>query len=483
MVKEADSPQSPEAISEPVFTPEIFLPQWKGDPVDILDIPLNFPYSSEEWDQIFGRVLSLLNHEGGDIRYRAIKHLVRALEMVDSQRSNDDAYQPRPTDERLHDIFEVIATQSQSQPKIFENFCFSLKYWLEQSPHNPLVLEWLDHLATSEERQTPTAEEITAAKIFLGAYDSTWQDVGLTLLDLLDHEDLTIRACAAYQIGKFYEKAFSTREEAWWRKPDSEKDAQDKQAVIGLPAIEVMMQLMASKEVERPGIAGAFWEVVPKQGIEAKEWLLDILERSPEPEPYLPYFPCNLAFDAHERFSADADAVRRLIDMGRKWIALEAATDHPSRIVILEPLLIELGNEDEPEFIRIASWHLAYFYHYLHPQGARFGYVEQIDKLLEIDLFLLFQRQEMETPYAVVIYPKEKHQKLHRTVAQKWVDRIFPEAVRGTPRKDLRLLDDWYQRGYIQHCTSAQDTTSDLVENTIIGYRSALPWNPKQFLP
>jgi hypothetical protein len=180
-----------------------------------------------------------------------------------------------------------------------------------------------------------------------------------------------------------------------------------------------MMQLIYNKELDRPGIAGAFWDVIPQQGFDAKEWLLDILENSPEPEPYICYFPCNLAFDAHERFSRDAGAIRRLIDMGRVGLALDAATDESCKVASLEPLLIELGNYDDPEIIRRASWHLAYYYHYLHVRGAELGYVELVGELSTIDLFLLFsQKNELESPYAAVIYPKETDGKLSLQTAR-----------------------------------------------------------------
>ncbi len=54
-----------------------------------------------------------------------------------------------------------------------------------------------------------------------------------------------------------------------------------------MPSIKTRMQLIRSKELERPGGAGSFWYVIPKEKIEAKEWLLDVLEHSQEPEPWM----------------------------------------------------------------------------------------------------------------------------------------------------------------------------------------------------
>ncbi|NEQ46657.1 MAG: hypothetical protein F6K00_25160 [Leptolyngbya sp. SIOISBB] len=482
MVQEEDSQQSLEVVREQIFTPETFSPHWNSNPVGLLDIPLNFPYSLKEWDRIFEILIGLLDHKERQIWDRAINQLIHALEMEASQHSNYDDYKPRPTHERLKSIFEAITAQTLEKPEIFAIFCSRFKFLAEKSPNNYLILEWLDELTAVEDRQAPTQEEIVAAKIFLGAYDSTWQEVGTTLLELLDHADTNIRACAAYQIGKFCSKAISSREDVWEWRCDDKKYVQDKQAVVGMPPLEAMMQLIRGKELERPGVAGAFWGVIPKKGIDAKEWLLDVLEHSQEPEPYIPYFPCDLAFDAHERFSRDADAVRRLIDMGRAGLALGTATDEPCKVATLEPVLIELGHYDDAEITRIASWQLAYYYHYLHPCGEKLKYVELL-KLSEIDLFLLFrQEHELEPPYAVVIY-SGTNQKLSRALAQSWVDKIFSEVVRGEPKKDLpRGNSHRYQRGYVDYHTSTPNANSNLIENVIIGYRSKFPWNPKQFL-
>ena len=483
MVEESNSQENLETVTEKVFTPETFSPQLEDSPYDILDIPLNFPYSADEWDGIFDTFIDLLEEEDPWIRYDAIAKLIQALEMEESQVSNCEDYKPKPTAERVRSIFDAIATQTLTKQDIFEDFCSEFQFLGQKSPYSHLVLAWLNQLAGLEDRQYPTSEAILAAQIFFGAYNSTWEEVGEFLLEMLDHLDLNIRACAAYQIGIFYSKKFYEKDElSEW--DDEEAYQRDKQSVMGMLPLEEIIQLIRSKEIERPGIAGSFWHIIPKNSLDAKEWLLDILANSSQREPYIPYFPCNLAFDAHERFSRDADAIRRLIDMGRVNIAIAAATDESCKIPALEPLLIEMGNYDEPEIIRLASWYLAYHYHYLHPRGAELGYVELIGDLSEIDLFLLFSRaKESESPYAVVIYPKERDRKFHRNIAQKWVDRIFPESVRGSSRTDLPPISSyWYQRGYINYHVSDVNKNYDFVDNVIIGYRSQSLWNPKDFL-
>jgi hypothetical protein len=328
-----------------------------------------------------------------------------------------------------------------------------------------------------------------AAQLFLGAYDDrSWQAIGETLLEWLDRDNLNLRSVAAYKIGQFCKLLFcewewqdeyaedisdyTCLEDGTWKwvfEPGVYKDYE--RSIRELPALEEIANLIRRKELDRPGVAGA-WLHGGKIGftnLEIGEWILDLLEQSPTPEPDLPYFSVNLAFYAHEWFSRDAVAIRRLIDMGRTDIAIAAATDETCKIAALEPLLIELGNQDDSFQARLASWQLAYYYHYLHPNGAKLGYVEQIDKLPEIDLFLLFSRREMsESPYAVVMYAKDKEQRLKPSIAQKWLDLIFPRSIRG--------------RGFIDRTTSDRIPHSDGFDRVTISYRSDLAWNPKQFL-
>jgi hypothetical protein len=332
----------------------------------------------------------------------------------------------------------------------------------------------------------------------------TWQAIGFTLLERLDHPDQNLRASAAYQIGQFCNLLFCE----WHWREDYAEDILDyscledgtckwvfesgvyeeyERSIVGLPALVDMMQLIRSKEIEKPGIAAA-WLTGSKIGltnIDVGEWILDLLENSPTPEPYIPDFPCNLAFYAHELFSQNCHAIRRLMNMGRLDIAIHAATDESCKIESLEPLLIEMGNYDDLEVVRLASWQLAYYYHYLHPNGVKFGYVEKINGLPEIDLFLLFSRhQKSESPYAVVLYAKEKNQILSRLIAQKWIDQIFPEFVRGAIQKEQSASHSsiWYQCGYIDYSNSDINSKSEELARVIIGYRSEIYWNPKLFL-
>lgn len=461
--------------------PAPIAPYWDGQNFEqCFDIPLGrrHHYSLQEWDEIFARFTTLLTHEDWRVQERAIERLKTAIESEQRQklRYKDDDFIPRSIADRLLLILNAIAEQELATPGIFENFCKKFMSYTEDKLYCSLILQWLDELAGDRKRHSPSPDAILAARILFGGCGSTWEAAGENLISTLDCSDLTIRACAAYQIGQFYSKAAIEQ-----RLPDSESEnpevfeqlgihKPEPSAITAMPPIEETIRLIRDKEIQRPGIAGAFLWAAPKSSFkpEVEEWILDILEQSPSPEPYIQYFPCNLAFDASERFCGNSAGVRRLMKMGRRDIAILAATE--------ENELLELGYDDDSEIVRLASWGLAYDLHILHPKGAELGFVELIADLPEVDIFLLFS--SYPSPYAAVIYAKGKEQKLPYTLARAWSDRIFPESVRGNPKPELP--EGWYQRGYIKYC--GLDEERQLCDRVIIGYRSDTPWNPKDWL-
>ena len=144
MIQEEGSQPSIKSIREQIFTPETFSPLSHSDPIKLLDISLNFPYSSNEWDTIFETFIALLEHKEWQIWDRAINKLIYALEIEQSQRSNCDDYQPRPIDWRMKSICEAIANQTPNKPNIFEKFCYGFKFLAKEPPYKRLFLEWLD---------------------------------------------------------------------------------------------------------------------------------------------------------------------------------------------------------------------------------------------------------------------------------------------------------------------------------------------------
>jgi hypothetical protein len=96
MDQEDQSLESPELDQNQDFVPETFSPQ-PDVPSELLDIPLNFPYSAKEWDVIFDTFVDLLGYQDYRVWNGAIDRLIQALEMEESQSSDCEEYQPRAT--------------------------------------------------------------------------------------------------------------------------------------------------------------------------------------------------------------------------------------------------------------------------------------------------------------------------------------------------------------------------------------------------
>ncbi len=447
---------------------------------------------SDNWDTTFRQFIDAIDRDEYWQHDRAIQSSIEALQNVESSLD---------IEVRMRSILTAIVQKTELHPDLFAAFCSRLDSLVKQQPYQNLVLDWLNTLLLQTDRQTPTTEAILAAQLFLDQNDRPWQTIGETLIEWLDAADLNLRSCAAYKLGKFCHSLYCNWD---WQDDDAEdilnytyledgtwKWAFDpgvyekyEQLIRGFPAPEDIRNLIRIKEIDRPGIAGAWLQGGGAIDLDLREWILDLLENSPTPEPSLPYYPIDLAMYAHEWYAKDADAIRRLIDMGRTDIAIAAATDEDCKIEELEPLLIELGNCDDPFIVRQASWHLAYYYHILHPNGEKLGYVEQIFEVPEIDLFLLFSdREKSESPYAAVLYAQQKDDLLKHPIAQKWIDRIFPKSVRGSKTGHHGdATSTWYHRGYIDRRWRDRSPNSDYLDRVIIGYRSNIPWNPKQFL-
>jgi hypothetical protein len=443
----------------------------------------------------------LLSQDDYWVRSSSITSALKELPTWNGKRNN--RYHRILFKTELQQILQAIIAHADS--RTFAYFCRGFnECFKEEQRYQDLAIDCFSELLETLDISDNTKADIIAAQIFFGVYDTTWREVGEFLLDALDSSNPNLRVCAAYQIAKFagdlychyykyshYSRPKISRSNCIYGEGQRTIDYNKYQKRMeGMPPLSEMIVLINAKEIEHPGVACGWktqCQIVP-EGEDYTEWILDIFARSPTPETFSSYFPITLEFLAHERFSDDPKAIRRLIDIGRIDIAFAAATDERKKIDGMEPLLIEIANLDDPEMIRIASWHLAYNYHYLHPRGAEAGYVESIDNLPEVDIFLLFSRhKELESPYAVIIYPKQIDGKFTKETADRWVDKIFPPSVRGDLHKDeyssfLSYSYLRYRSGYLDYGTSEEIVGSDEIDRVTIGYRSNAYWNPRQFI-
>jgi hypothetical protein len=443
----------------------------------------------------------LLSQDDYWVRSRAITSAVEELPSWKGKRNN--RYYRTLFKAKLQQIFRSIVAHGDSCT--FARFCREFDdFFNGEQRYRDLAIDCLSELLEMPNHSDDTKTDIIAAQIFFGVYDTTWLEVREFLLNAIDSPNPNLRVCAAYQIAKFagdlycnyykyshYSRPKISRSNCIYGDGQRTIDYKKYQKRMeGMPSLSEMISFINTKEIEHPGVACGWMvqcKIIPDdRGY--TEWILDIFARSPTPETFSSYFPITLEFSAHESFSDNPQAIRRLIDIGRIDIACAAATDERKKIDGMEPLLIELANLDDPEVVRIVSWHLAYNYHYLHPRGAATGYVESIDELLDVDIFMLFSRsKEIESPYAVVIYPKQIDGKFTKETADRWIDLIFPPSVRGDLHKDeyssfLSYSYLRYRSGYLDYGTSKEIVSSDEIERVTIGYRSNVYWNPRQFI-
>jgi hypothetical protein len=426
---------------------------------------------------LYERLFGLMDRNDPALRDQALTWMSDAFRMERRNKAVGPLTRSAVLRNRLEFMHAEVTRRLPETPELLEEFCSHFTPSLQHPSEIEQFRIWLDALVESGAGAPVPPNALLAARILYGAYGDTWKAAGSRLLAALDQEDRTVRACAAYQIGTFCRRLARNDPETDFEKRDEEAD---RMATEGMAPLADYWELIRRKEIERSGVAGAFWECAPHVTVDAEEWILTLLEQA-DPEPFLCYFPCDLSFDAHERFSRKPAAVRRLMEAGRFGVALAAATEANTPVPGMESILIELGDRDDPEFTRLAAWALAYHYNHLHFRGERLGFVRHHAARPDCDLFLLFSKPEKRVnPYAVVVYPKSPQQRWSRKEAQTLTNRIFPSKARGKAQQDAYTDPDrrWYQHGYVNFSVVNQPGLLPHVARVTIGYRSDAPWNP-----
>ena len=81
-------------------------------------------------------------------------------------------------------------------------------------------------------------------------------------------------------------------------------------------------------------------------------------------------------FHLHELCGGDIGAIERMIELGHKALALEAATEVPGVVKGMKEILLRLGDDPDAAFAQSAWKHLALHYRTLHPAAAGSGLVK-----------------------------------------------------------------------------------------------------------
>ncbi len=136
---------------------------------------------------------------------------------------------------------------------------------------------------------------------------------------------------------------------------------------INTPPIAEILQWVHEQQLIHAGIAGAFlngagWSIEMEdwsaflEDFDLRSWFLDTL-RLAKPEPDIPHV-LTIEFYAHEFFDLDEDAIREMLRMGRRYLAVMTATDRPEAIDRMMGVLQEMANSEDADVARAIQEYL-----------------------------------------------------------------------------------------------------------------------------
>lgn len=177
-----------------------------------------------------------------------------------------------------------------------------------------------------------------------------WDAGSAPYIELLGHESYLVRSAASLALGRLFK---GIRTNVPGRKS---------------PSLSEILTMIQHREVETPGVAGAFlngadWSVDPEAwatfggDFDMNAWIIETLRNSAL-EPQVPHIQ-SLEFYAHELFAYDGNAIREFLKMGRKHLAVMTATEEPSSIPDLLPVLTEIAGSDDPALAAVITEYLS----------------------------------------------------------------------------------------------------------------------------
>lgn len=371
-------------------------------------------HTPEEWCSFFADGITLLEHPDDERKNYAIERMTTGIWSEVYQRNKQPEFMPLPAVQRIPPILDAIAKQDPSK-----FFILRFTVWGAFSADQQSVLSsWL---TAAEAGGILSKDTVAVARIQADLYPTEdWNQAKFILEPLFDHPNALLRAAAAAGFGAMY---------IW--------DADN------LPPLAATMKQVKAMEIERPGFAGSFLGQllmdlgqdgeIEDSGVKLSDWILEIIAKRQVDEPCIPFYN-GIDFHAHEVLSSNPEAVRKLMEFGAESVAAMTATEESHPIVGMQELLEELAFSPDDFVARICSWHLAYHYHFLHPEGHRRGYV-QLEQRQGVDIFLVFDPAEHgDRPYAATIYPRDSA--LDDDLAWRWIDKLIPPHLRPPGKED-----------------------------------------------
>jgi hypothetical protein len=175
-----------------------------------------------------------------------------------------------------------------------------------------------------------------------------WQRDSQVYFTCTSHPSYVVRAWAAMALGRLYLNCIGARRS-------------------NTPSVAEILKWVQEQQLINPGIAGAFlngtdWSMKSEDlsafsnGFDFRSWFLDTL-RLAKSEPDLPHI-IPIEFYAHEYFELDEDAIREMLRMGRKRLAVMTATQAYEAIDRMAAVLQEMANSDDGNVARAIQEYL-----------------------------------------------------------------------------------------------------------------------------
>jgi hypothetical protein len=175
-----------------------------------------------------------------------------------------------------------------------------------------------------------------------------WERDSQVYIQGMSHPSYVVRAWAAKVLGCLYLNCARSR------RPNT-------------PPIAEILQWIHEQQLIHAGVAGAFldgagWSIEMEDwstllaDLDLRFWFLETL-RLAKPESEIPHVQ-TIEFYAHEFFDLDEDAIREMLRMGRKYLAVMTATDRPEAIDQMSGVLHEMANSDDANVARAIQEYL-----------------------------------------------------------------------------------------------------------------------------
>ena len=374
-------------------------------------------FTNAEWDAYYSRMAPYMESADPDIRRGALARLCMAVMSAEPstfwRRKPRGPVPPAHAVKRLAWLTGLVSQAQLKFPETGPAFLGRLRYHGDDEPFRGPLREWLHGWLTNTP-QGVSADQVRGTLVLLGDCGASFEEAAPRWLELLDDPSDYVRACAARMLGQHC-------------RPETE------------PSTGNLYEIIRAKEIARPGIAGPFWpgpQYEDNGDPDPLPWMMEILEKRQGAEPEdLPFN--GIDFHLHELCGGDIPAIERMIELGHKALALEAATEEPRVVDGMKEILMRLGGDPDPAYAQRAWWWLAFHYRTLHPAAAETGLVKAFpDWHPRSEAFAIWRAGEV-SPFAVVLYPKDEAGVLEEAQAWQLIDRVLPEDLRGPVGKSF----------------------------------------------